>query len=142
MGTIKQIFTTYSTVTTQSAEMGDTSDNGWYDSGFRYKPDDKPETGFLCDPDEVDSEDGITAVDIAVKYLKDNGVCEASSSHFHTGIWYSAESQREDYSTDESIEYSFHLEGFNETEQELIFSKLFKKQERSNLWSTKSIDYL
>lgn len=119
---MKQIFTSFSTVTPESAEQGDTAESGWYDSGFRFNAMDKPEEGHSCEPDKWDIEDGLNAVDLAVKYLKDKCAWHPSASRFHKNIWYSAESCTEDYSSDESIEYSYHLEGFSEEEQEEIFN--------------------
>lgn len=123
---MKQIFTTYSTVTPESAEQGDTAKSGWYDSGWKFDAADKPNKGHICEPDEFD--DGATAVDLAVRYLKDKGVIESSSSHFHPDIWFSTESQVEDYSTGESIQYDFHLEGFTEAEQAEIFNRITQRK--------------
>jgi hypothetical protein len=124
---MKQIFTTYSTVTEESLAQGDHAENGWYDSGFRFDAADKPETGEPCEPDKFDKEDGITSVDLAVRYLKDKGACQPSGSHFHPGIWYSTEFQTEDYSSGEQVEYNFHLENFTEDEQQEIFNRITKR---------------
>lgn len=120
---MKQIFCTYSTVTAESSEHGDTAENGWYDDG--WKSDDRPETGYNCTPEN--SEDD-TAITLAVRYLKSKWICDPSSSFFHAGIWYSTEYQVEDYSTGESIQYDYHLEGFTRDEQFHIFNTLFPKR--------------
>lgn len=125
---MRQIFCTYSVVTSESAEQGDSADHGWYDNGFKYTPENKPETGYSCELDQSDIDDGLEPYDLAIIYLREKGVRHPSSSYFHPGVWYSTESTIEDYSTDESIEYSFHLEGFSEAEQYQIFDQLFPKR--------------
>ena len=74
----KRIATTYQIITPESAEQGDYDSQGWED-----------EEGESMIPDQYDAEDGITAVDKAVKFLKNNGGNEPSSSQFNTGVWYS-----------------------------------------------------
>ena len=109
----KRIATTYQIVTPESAEAGDFSDQGWED-----------EEGVSMIPDQYDAEDGITAVDKAVKFLKDKGGNEPSSSQFNVGVWYSTPDPDRDYHTGEETYYSFHLKGFTSEEEKVIFDKM------------------
>ena len=120
----REIFTSFSAVTSESAANGDHADRGWYDSGFRFAPNDKPESGFPCEPEPDDDE---SAIDIAVRFLDSEGACHPSSSHFHSGIWYSTDYQILDYGIDEQVEFSFHLSGFTADEERAIFERLTGK---------------
>ena len=80
-----------------------------------------------CTPDQYDTDDGLTAVDLAVKYLQDNGVTETSTSPVPatgsmTGIWFSYVdgSYVSDYYTGERTELSAHPEGFTDSEVRAI----------------------
>jgi hypothetical protein len=110
----KKIVTTYQIVTPESAEQGDFADQGW-----------ENEEGESMLPDQYD--EGITAVDKAVKFLQDNGGSEPSSSQFNYGVWYSTpdSDHNNDYFT-KGIEkyYSFHLKGFTPEEEKAIFDKM------------------
>ena len=121
---MRQIFCTYDVTTNESAEQGDFADHGWYADGFRYAVKDKPEEGFSCEPDEDDIVYDSSAIELAVAYLTDKGVSEPSSSCFHAGIWYSTESTVEDYSTNEHVRYSFHLDGFTGDEEQAIYTRV------------------
>jgi len=109
---MRKITTTYAKIDTESSKQGDFSDTGWID-----------EDGESIELDKWDIEEGLTVIDKALDFLKDQGAISASSSYFHPGIWYSTEFQIEDYSTDEEVEYSFHLEGFTEVEEKEIYEK-------------------
>lgn len=109
----KRIAITFETITPESAEQGDAADRGWID-----------EDGVEMTPDEYDREEGITAVDKAVKFLKYEGASEPSSSHFYEGVWYTAYETDTDYSTGETTNKSYHLKGFTKAEQEAIFNKM------------------
>jgi len=88
-------------------------ENGWFD-----------EDGESMLPDEYDIEDDITVIDNAYNFLKKNYATEASSTHFNKGVWYSANSET-DFITSQETTYSFHLNGFTEQEEETIFN-MFK----------------
>ena len=112
----KRIATTYQTVTPESAEQSDFADHGW-----------ENEEGESMLPDQYDTEEGITAVDKAVKFLQDNGGTEPSSSQFNTGVWYGTPDpdHNNDYFTKgEEKYYSFHLKGFTPEEEAEIFNKI------------------
>jgi hypothetical protein len=115
-GPDKRIRITFSRTTPESAVEGDFSSSGWID-----------EEGVEMTPDLYDVEDGITAVDKAVKFLRDEGAITASSSHFSPGDWFSTDWRTVDYRTGEDEERSFHLVGFTPEEQIEIHDRLFKK---------------
>ncbi len=117
------IRTSYSSITRGDSDDSDDyeEDHGWID-----------EEGTEFEPDENDIEDGMTPsesiVAQAVKFLKKEGASEASSSHFHPGIWYSTEYETIDYGTGEEEERSFHLEGFSPEEQAEIFKQITQRR--------------
>jgi hypothetical protein len=109
----KLIKTTYQTVTPESAAKGGFEDQGWED-----------EEGKSMSPDEYDIEEGVTAIDKAVEFLKDNGANEPSSSQFNTGVWYSTPDGEKNYTTGEEKFHSFHLKGFTPEEEEEIYNRM------------------
>jgi hypothetical protein len=98
-------------VTPESAEHGDYAESGWLDK-----------EGQSMEPDRYDIEEGKSAVDNAVWYLNYKYVVP-SSTHFHKGVWYSATSEP-DFRTMKEETISFHLEDFNEEEQQEIFQRV------------------
>jgi len=112
-----RITITYARTTPESVEDGDFSESGWED-----------EEGVDMEPDEWDREDGLTAVDKAVKFLKNEGAGEASSSAFGTGVWYSTEWSTLDYSTGEAEERNFHLEDFSPEQEKEIWDKMHERR--------------
>ncbi len=116
----KYITTTYQIVTPESAEDGDYADQGWED-----------EDGESMLPDEYDIEEGITAVDKAVEYLKNKRyTTEPSSSDFHKGISYSTTSPDHNYETGEETYYTCHLNGFTTEEEFEIWKKMTNWEEK------------
>jgi len=117
----KLIRTTYQTTTPESLENGDYEDQGWVD-----------EEGESMRPDEYDVEEGITAVDNAVEFLKNNKyTTEPSSTEFMVGTSYSSSSPyEENYQTDEKTYYTCHLDGFTEEEELRIYSKITNKKQK------------
>lgn len=113
----KKITTSYYVVDEESSEAGEAKERGWLDK-----------EGESMTPDEYDREDGITAVDIAVKFLLSKGATEPSSSHYHGNIWYSATDPDRDYSSGEETYYDYHLNGFSEQEGEEIFNRVKRKR--------------
>ena len=112
---MRLIRTAYSVVTRESAEVGDFADTGW-----------KDEEGETMEPDALDLEDDLTAVDLAVRFLKDKGVTEASSSRVHAGVWYSA--FEDDYRTGDSTESTYHLDDFTPEEQAAIYAQVMNRR--------------
>jgi len=104
------IKTTFTIVTEESAQDGDFAESGYLD-----------EDGVSMEPDEFDIEEGLSCVDLAVKFLKGNGVISASSSRFHVGTWYSSEDDT-DMRSGDCETHSYHLEGFSPEEEEAIFN--------------------
>jgi len=75
------------------------------------------------EPDEIDREDELTAVDLAEKYLTQADAVEPSSSHFHPGIWYTTYGE-EDFRTGERQNESYHLKGFSKREEAEVFERM------------------
>lgn len=94
----KVIRTTYETWTPRDIEIGDTDDRGWID-----------EEG-----------EPVGSVEEAVDFLTNKNARDASSSHFHPGIWYTATEEGDNSITN----YSFHLDGFTPEEEEQVFNSL------------------
>jgi len=106
---IRESFTLY---TPESVEAGDAAEHGWVDK-----------EGVDMTPDEYDVEEGVTAVDKAVKHLRSEGASEPSSSSFHPGIGY-ASMHDADMRTGEQEEHHFHLHGFSPEEEHSIFQQM------------------
>ena len=117
-GPDKRIRITYSRTTPESAEQGDFSETGWIN-----------QEGEDMTPDLYDIEEGKTAVDKAVEFLKNEGVIEPSSSDFHPGNWYSTEWQNVDMRTGEDEERSYHLVGFTPEEEKEIYDRVIRKRQ-------------
>jgi hypothetical protein len=108
------IRTTFSRITPAEGEDEEPDEeHGWID-----------EEGVDMEPDEYDREEGLSAVDKAVKFLEREGVTEASSSAFRPGVWYSTENSVTDYSTGEEEQRSYHLKGFTPDEEREIHRDL------------------
>lgn len=110
---------TYSRTTPESVEQGDFSESGWVD-----------QEGVDMRPDEWDREEGLTLTDKAAKYLYDEGATEASSSHFHPGVWYSTDWSNVDYRTGEEEQRNYHLVGFTPQEEQEVWDKLRQQRRR------------
>jgi len=108
--TTKKIRTSYDIVTHESAEQGDTAENGWID-----------EEGEDMRPDKWDKYNGTSAVDNAVEFLQDKGVIQAGGAV--VGEWYQSESEQDMYSGEYTTNY-YHLVGFTRGEEECIFKLL------------------
>lgn len=102
MNKVKLIKTTFAQITPESASVGDFSETGWVDE----------------DGEEFES------VDEAIRWLKRQGITEASDSDFRSGIWYSTDFSTIDYEDGTEEQNSFHLEGFTEEEEKKIFKAL------------------
>jgi len=111
-----RISVSYHTVTPESAELGDYADHGWID-----------QEGEDMDVDPQWDDEGITPATKAVKFLNDRGAAVASSSHFHTGIWYSSYPQVVDYAAGEEETRNYHLSGFTPEEERFIFNEVAMK---------------
>jgi hypothetical protein len=126
---IPSIRTTYDIVTEESAAHGDVAERGWID-----------EEGEVMEPDADEEAEGITAVSLAVKFLRDAGGIYPSSSGFHPGVWYSNEAEQ-DYRTGEWETRSYHLVNFTTEEQKEIYEALthkpWRKEYRSIRESTR-----
>lgn len=118
-----RITTTYEIWDDAATEAGDTDNRGWFD-----------EKGESMKPDQYDIEDGKTSVELAIDFLKDKGALEASSSHFHPGVWYTNYDHHTNYKTGEVEQRSYHLKGFSPEEENAIFNAITKNidEERFN----------
>lgn len=126
----RQIFLTYDLVTPESAEQGDTSEHGFMSPGNYDHPMDpecvgaafeawKAENVVPCWEEETD--DDLSPVEHAIRFLRSGGYSEPSSSVFHAGVWYSWADRESDYRSGESRGQSAHLEGFTVAEQREIW---------------------
>jgi len=100
----------YEIVTQESAREGDFAETGWI------------------------NEEGVDFDDIeeVIEHLRMEGIIEASSSCFHTGVWYNTEAQQDMH--DGSWESrNFFIEGATEDEQEAIYNALFPNNRRCGL---------
>lgn len=110
---MRTIKISYDAVTPESAKHGEHAETGWLDV-----------FGENMEPDECDREDGITPVTLAVKFLRDNGPMEASCHpSWSPGTWYSGPADT-DYRTGAETAKSFHLDGFDDSEQEEIYNQV------------------
>lgn len=118
-----RITITYEIWDDESLEAGDTDNKGWID-----------DEGVSMKPDQYDIEDGKTSIELAIDFLKENGALEASSSHFHPGVWYTNDKYNENFKTGEVEQRSFHLKGFSPEEEQSIFNAITKniEEERFN----------
>lgn len=107
---------TYDVVTPESAEEGGFAESGWED-----------EEGISVKPDQYDREEGLTAVDLAVKLLKKEGATEPSSGGYHKGVWYSTYGDT-DYRTGASTTRSFHAYGFTEAQEREIYNAMTRRR--------------
>jgi len=103
-----RIRTTFEVITEESASEGDVAERGWVD-----------EEG-----------EEVRGVHEAVRWLKDKGPLEPSSSEFYPGVWYSGPSERDEYG--DYYQEAYHLVGFTTAQQQRIFDALFPKRLRAN----------
>lgn len=92
-----RIRTTFEVVTEESAAEGDAAERGW-----------------------VDEEGEVLGVEAAIRWLRDKGPLEPSSSQFHKGIWYSSEPVPT-LENGEWYQEAYHLAGFTEAQQRRIY---------------------
>lgn len=104
---VPHIVSYYETYTPEDVEVGDAGERGDLDD-------------VTIELDEYDIEEGLTVVDLAVKYLKECGAYEPSSMPFSVGTWYSTEAS-EDYRTGNNTIESYHLKGFSPDQQKQIY---------------------
>ena len=78
-----------------------------------------------------DIEEGITAVDKAVDFLKNKKyTTEPSSNVFNVGLSYTTPDPDRNYTTGEETYYSCHLNGFTPKEEEEIYKKMTNWEEK------------
>lgn len=82
---------------------------------------------IVCVPDEIDMEDGLTAVDLAAQWLTDEGITEASTApNPGPGDWFSYidGSYIVDYRTGEREEVTAHPRGFSDDDVRALHIKV------------------
>lgn len=114
----KKIMVTYSIVTPESAEQGDTADNGYIDV---------PTGKYLSMNTQRDKAmkargQSVRTVEAAAEFILGHGVPEPSSSAYHRDVWYSVI----DDNPDESEERSFHPEGFSLSEERRLYDLIVR----------------
>lgn len=116
---MRRIRQTFSTVTPESAEQGDFAETGWIDEeGAEIAPDE-------FDIEEHDGRESDAVVALAVKHITQYGCVEPSNSpSYCRGTWYTTADSEKDYTTGEETQYSFHLDGFTEGEEQAIYRAL------------------
>jgi len=105
----------YEIVTPESAEDGDVAERGWID-----------EEGHCTDPDDYDREEGHTAVDLAVEFLRSEtgaGGMEPSSGALSEFDWFTSYGYI-DYSTGAEESRSYHPYGFTPDELDEIAKRI------------------
>jgi hypothetical protein len=117
---IPKIKTSFSRITWHDNADGDPDA---YDEEHGFED----EEGEEFEIDEFDRDDGIDLATKVAKWLRNKGVIEGSSSHFHPGIWYTSEGDI-NYRTGAETQRSFHLEGFTPEEEEAIFYQVFPRR--------------
>ena len=106
---MKRIKITYAQITPESASEGNFSETGWEDK------------------EGVPVE---TAME-ALWLLRNEGACEASSTEFYKGIWYSTGFGTIDSADGTEEERSFHLYGFTECEERVIWNEVTRRKNAS-----------
>ena len=118
---MRRITITYEIVTEESAEQGDVEERGWIDEeGIEIKPD-------QYDLDGYDDDMLSAIVHLACEVIEQRGPVEVSSSRFGPGIWYTQLDPTQDrayFEEGRSETWSFHLEGFTETEECAIYNAI------------------
>ena len=121
-GKQRAIATAYKTTTPESAEAGDWADHGWEnEEGDDIEVDD----GDIEDQHRKGSQAPVTdaIVEAAIKWLRREGVSEASSSSYGPGVWYES-GWDTDYRTGEERSEDFFLRNFTEPEEREIFDRI------------------
>lgn len=99
----------FSRYTYESIAAGEAAESGWLD-----------EQGIVFEPDVLDIQDGLTAVDLAARYLADRLVEPSVSQGWVPGMWYTQHRAEEDFTTGEYVDYHYHPAGFTDEEQALL----------------------
>lgn len=111
----KKVVVYYQVITPESAEHGDFAETGL-------------EVEISVEPDRFEKADGESAVDLALKALTERVYAtEPSSSHFHSGLWYSTVDPERDFQSGAETYFTAHLEGFSESEEAEVYKRLCGK---------------
>lgn len=98
-----------------------------YDETLRTDADSYP-----CEPDDIDTADGLTSVDLAVTVLAEKLYVIYASSwpDHHAGMWYSRTDEPDALSPDGATheETTAHLAGFTPEEEARVFAALIARR--------------
>ena len=101
---------TYAITTPESVKNSDFAETGWID-----------EEGISCEPDKYDIDDGVTAVHIAIKLLKENAATHPSTSgNMNTHCWWTNYDYDTNFRTAAVEQRSYHPYGWSVEELDLI----------------------
>lgn len=127
-GKQRTIATAFTTTTPESVEAGDYAARGWVDKDGE---DIEVDADEIASEHEAGSQTPVTdaIVEKAVKWLRDAGAYEMSSSSFQPGTWYETLFKTSDYGTGEEKQEEFFLRNFTEAEEKKIFES-FKSGRR------------
>lgn len=126
-------FVTYTTVTPESAELGDSHRHGWWDTGGHFlgsEPNDRPDQPPLMYDDEGAPADGPKSheemlVDWAVDTLKSEGARHPNCSDSVNADYWSTEGNEVlDFATGETVQFSYHFHGFTDEQRQAVATRL------------------
>jgi hypothetical protein len=125
-GKQRAIATAFTTITPESAAEGDHADRGWVDQDG---DDIEVDADEIAEAHEMDDGTPVISaiVNKAIRWLKDQGAYETSSSSFHPGVWYSTPYEVSDYSTGEERQEDFFLRNFSDQEEKRIFEEFTRR---------------
>lgn len=112
-------FVSFSTTTDESAEAGEAERSGWWSPG-EWLEDEKPdELSFQFDPDDFDEDEhecmDDAIVEWAIGILQSEGATHANViPSIHADYWSTEGNEVVSYETGETIQKSFHFEGFSD----------------------------
>ena len=98
-------------ITFERVTPGEEGDEPEVESGW------EDEEGVLMDGAETEEE----LVELTVKYLRQAGALEASSSEFHKGIWYTQTEGDMNYQTGAVTTNAYHLYGYTAEQEKAVY---------------------
>lgn len=103
-----------------------------------YKGRDPEDESEIVEADDRGLEEFVPmkGIDEAIEHIRNSG-SEPSSSEFHKGMWYTSADSTINMQTGDKTDYSYHLKGFSEDEQQIIY-----KGWKSEIWSDIGATYV
>lgn len=112
-----RIAISFYTITPESAARCEYAEQKW-----------ENKDGVSMEPDRNDEEDGLTAADLAARFLYNHGAnCEDSG--WHPGVCYES-GPDQDYRSGSEKFWTYHLVGFSDVEEEQVFNALNQRRQR------------